>query len=118
MDTPAVYDLQTEKFVSPADDPFTIGTGGDVAVPIGDPWGNRGGSGNIATLLEDVAPAHVRVEVRGDEARVVPLAETATIYVRERAVGADGRRIDAGETVVLGAAKADLWEGYRVQVFV
>ncbi|MFW5919340.1 MAG: hypothetical protein ACOCSF_03985 [Halanaeroarchaeum sp.] len=121
MKTPAVYDLQTEKFAYPEGDRFTIGTNGDVTVPIGDPWGNRGGAGNVATLLEDVAEEHVRVTLRGVEdagvARVVPMAETATIYVREQAVGERGRAVEAGETIVLGRGKSDLWEGYRVQVF-
>jgi len=120
METPAVYDLQTEKFAYPDGDRFTIGTAGDVAVPIGEPWGNRGGAGNVATLLEDVAGEHVRVTVRGVEeamARVVPMAETATIYVREQAVGERGRTVESGETIVLGRGKSDLWEGYRVQVF-
>jgi hypothetical protein len=120
METPAVYDLQTEKFARPDADRFTIGTGGDVTLPIGDPWGNRGGSGNIATLLEEVTGEHVRVTVRtGEEgAQVVPMAETATIYVHERAVGEGGRAVESGETIVLGRAKSELWEGYRVQVFV
>jgi antitoxin (DNA-binding transcriptional repressor) of toxin-antitoxin stability system len=121
METPAVYDLQTEKFAEPKDDRFTIGTAGDVAVPIGEPWGNRGGAGNVATLLEGVAGEHVRVTVRGEGdsvARIVPMAETATIYVREQAVGERGRTVESGETIVLGREKSDLWVGYRVQVFV
>jgi hypothetical protein len=46
------------------------------------------------------------------------MAETATIYVREQAVGERGRTVESGETIVLGREKSDLWVGYRVQVFV
>lgn len=115
-----MYDLQREKLAYPTGESFTIGRTADVAVRIGRPWGNRGGAGNIATLLEDVEDEHVRVEGRAgvDGVRVVPLAETVTIYVRERPVDRSGRRVESGETIVLGTGKSDLWKGYRLQVFV
>jgi hypothetical protein len=120
METPAVYDLQTEKFANPTGESFTIGRDAAISVPIGRPWGNRGGAGNIAALLDGVEDEHVRVEVRSDAegARVVPRAETAAIYVQERPVSSSGCRVESGETIVLGTGKADLWEGYRLQVFV
>ncbi|MFB6266252.1 MAG: hypothetical protein ABEI31_01225 [Halodesulfurarchaeum sp.] len=117
MQTPAVYDLQTEKLAHPDASTFTVGTDADVRTPIAEPWGNRGGIGNIQRLLEDVESRHARVSIEPDGARIVPDAPTATVYIDSHRVEGDGRRLRSGETVVLGRGKSDLWEGYRVQVF-
>jgi hypothetical protein len=118
METPAVYDLQTEKLAFPGRDRFTIGTEGDVSLPVAEPWGNRGGVHNVADLLAGVAAEHAVVEVLADGARVLPQGQTSTIYVAERSVESTGATIANGETIVLGREKSELWDGYRVQVFV
>ncbi|MFB6082502.1 MAG: hypothetical protein ABEJ67_06740 [Halanaeroarchaeum sp.] len=117
MRTPAVYDLQTEKLAYPETASFTIGTAGDVTAPVAEPWGNRGGVDNIDALLAGVEPLHATVAVDGETARVVPERETTTIYVESSPVEGGSATIRNGETLVLGSAKSDLWEGYRVQVF-
>ncbi|MFW6265830.1 MAG: hypothetical protein ACOC2A_03535 [Halanaeroarchaeum sp.] len=116
MRTPAVYDLQTEKLAFPESSTFSLGTEGDVTAPIAEPWGNRGGIDNITRLLDGVDARHATVEIGAEGARIVPNRPTSTIYVESNPV--DGTAaIKNGETVVLGSAKSDLWEGYRVQVF-
>ena len=117
MQKPAVYDLQTEKFAFPSGDRFSIGTAGDVRTPIDRPWGNRGGVENIERLLEAVEAEHATVEIDDDGAYLRPNDPTATIYVDSARVEGEGRRLRTGETIVLGRAKSELWEGYRVQVF-
>ena len=116
MRTPAVYDLQTEKLAFPESSTFSLGTAADVSAPVAQPWGNRGGVDNIDRLLDGVDAQHATVSIEGDVARVVPTTTTATIYVESTTVE-DETTIRNGETVVLGAEKSDLWEGYRVQVF-
>ncbi|MFB6095452.1 MAG: FHA domain-containing protein [Halodesulfurarchaeum sp.] len=117
MQTPAVYDLQTEKLAHPDERAFTVGTEADVRTPIAQPWGNRGGIGNIQRLLADVESHHARVSIEPDGARIVPQGRTATVYVDRHRVEDEGRRLRSGETVVLGRGKSDLWEGYRLQLF-
>lgn len=117
MQTPAVYDLQTEKLAFPEADRFSIGRSADVNTPISSPWGNRGGVGNITRLLDGVAPEHAVVEFDDAGAVLYPNDRTSTIYVDSTEVDADGRRLRSGETIVLGREKSDLWEGYRLQLF-
>lgn len=117
MQTPAVYDLQTEKLAFPTGRTVTIGREADVVTPISTPWGNRGGVGNIERLLEGVAPVHAMIEFDDRGARLRPEDETATVWVESAPVEGSGRRIRSGETVVLGREKSALWEGYRMQVF-
>lgn len=116
MRTPAVYDLQTEKLAFPETTSFSVGTDADVAMPVAEPWGNRGGVDNVDRLLDGVDDRHVTVSIDGDRARLIPHRSTATIYVDARPV--QGKTsIRNGATVVLGSAKSPLWEGYRIQVF-
>lgn len=117
MRTPAVYDMQTEKLAVPETQRFAIGTAGDVRPPVASPWGNRGGFDNIERLLAGVDPVHATVTVDGDTAMVEAARPTATIYVESTPVGDGPATIRNGATVVLGTAKSDLWEGYRLQVF-
>jgi len=117
MRTPAVYDLQTEKLAAPEATRFTLGTAGDVRPPVASPWGNRGGVDNIERLLAGVDPVHATVTVEGDTAQVEATRQTSTIYVESTPVTGGPVTIRNGATVVLGNAKSDLWEGYRLQVF-
>ncbi len=117
MQTPAVYDLQTEKLAFPETDRVSIGTEADVETPISSPRGNRGGVENIRRLLAGVAGEHVVVEFDESGAVLYPADRTATIYVDETEVGESGHRLRSGETVVLGREKSGLWDGYRVQIF-
>lgn len=119
MKTPAVYDLQTEKLAWPDSAEFTVGSeeSAEISLPIGRPWGNRGGSRNIDSLLESVGDVHAKIDISGSSARVVPVHSTDAIYVDSRPVDHEGTLIRTGETVVLGNGKSDLWQGYRVQVF-
>ncbi|MFW5919248.1 MAG: FHA domain-containing protein [Halanaeroarchaeum sp.] len=116
MRTPAVYDLQTEKLAYPEGEVFSLGTDADVAAPVAEPWGNRGGVDNIARLLEGVEKRHATIAVEGDVASVDPDRPTSTIYVESKPIEGE-TTIRNGETIVLGSEKSDLWEGYRVQVF-
>ncbi|MFB6216198.1 MAG: hypothetical protein ABEJ72_04410 [Candidatus Aenigmatarchaeota archaeon] len=110
-------DVQTERVLELRDvDELSIGSEGDVELPVGSPWSNRGGTDNVQKLLDGVKEEHITLHGRDSMYVMEPHDKVSTVYRFPREV-TDAYELRNGETIVLGDEKSELWEGYRLRVF-